>query len=896
MGSFDLCAVLDSGAEVSLVSSSVLSVAHGAGINFCVQEDKLCDIVGFSGKRIPITQTVQLSLVIGTLNMPEIHKFAVVDDNIFPHCFLLGLDFMSHYNLSIDFNALTFKQDGEVVSRLTPVSWRDIVGPCLFSVSAGSSEPHLKLNTQDLRFETQGNFPTVTGLSMLSDLETIRVLQSHSPELKCLYKQLKKQVPTQGWPKRIKAFARHSAKLSIQSGLIFYGDTSPTVVIPFESLVDVCVSLHFNLAHIGRDKLLDLIFELVWHPSRYRVAQDVCSTCHSCQILKEFSTTLIPPTLKICTSYPFELMAADLISLPRSPRGFIGCLVLVDHYSKWVTAVPIKNKTSETIVKAFHDQIFPSLIRIPTNILTDNGPEFTCTKFSEFLMQSNVNHKLTTPYCPTSNGAIERVNRTIKNFLRSLVSDEVPWDVALPKALIVYNHTWHSALQMSPSNFLLTRSHNTNCDPPLQGTLAEHWRHGHPKFVKFSVGQLVLMKCQHKGFLSTNKLSPTFRGPFKVNVANENGVTYELVDQNGVEHVRAHHSQLRAYKLPPKYLAEHPSFVLTVRDERGDDVMSGSRMHDIGEVESTVPLTSVSHSSMDSESSIGLSDTSSDPDSINFFGSDDDSSSLFSGFGNSLASSQPKMWSADAANSRLLDQSLQSSSLRSEVHGLCRGCHFEAAVEAESFCSVEIHDAHVCTAPEQVVIAAEDARGYIEQEQVVEPATDAHNCIGGVQVVDEANDETTEGITRLQQLYKLTMDWDDDDSEFSLASLNSLLVGDQSHEDIDPELAVADRKIQEIQGAEQNVSCETPAAGLESEELDDSDDEESNSPFTGFTQDPLPSARVSRLKKMTKQSGEPDITSQATVRHTRSKGSVQDLPNVQLVTLERKRNRRRCSS
>jgi hypothetical protein len=179
---------------------------------------------------------------------------------------------------------------------------------------------------------------------------------------------------------------------------------------------------------------------------------------------------------------------------------------------------------------------------------------------------------------------------------------------------------------------------------------------------------------------------------------------------------------------------------------------------------------------------------------------------------------------------------------------------------------------------------------------VVDPATGTYNCIGGLQVVYKANDEATEGITRLQHLYKLTMDWDDDDSKFSLASLNSLLVGDQSHEDIDPYLALAEGKIQETEGAEQNVSCETPAAFRESEELNDSDDEESDSPSTGFTKDPLPSARVSRLKGMTKWSGEPDSTSQVTVRHTRSKGSVQDLPNVQLVTLERKRNRRRCSS
>jgi hypothetical protein len=82
---------------------------------------------------------------------------------------------------------------------------------------------------------------------------------------------------------------------------------------------------------------------------------------------------------------------------------------------------------------------------------------------------------------------------------------------------------------------------------------------------------------------------------------------------------------------------------------------------------------------------------------------------------------------------------------------------------------------------------------------VVDPATDAYNCIGGVQVV-EANDEATEDITRLQQLYKLTRDWDDD-SKFSLASLNSLLVADQSHEDIDPELALAEiiyKKLREL--------------------------------------------------------------------------------------------------
>ena len=119
--------------------------------------------------------------------------------------------------------------------------------------------------------------------------------------------------------------------------------------------------LHYNFAHVQRDKLLDLLFDRMWHPSKYNVAHDVCTTCHQCQITKEFSTPLVTPTLKMKTEYPFELMAADLVTLPRALSGYIGCLVTIDHYSKWVAAVPIKNKKSSTIIHAFLTQIFQFL-------------------------------------------------------------------------------------------------------------------------------------------------------------------------------------------------------------------------------------------------------------------------------------------------------------------------------------------------------------------------------------------------------------------------------------------------------------------------------------------------------------------------------------------------------
>ena len=132
-------------------------------------------------------------------------------------------------------------------------------------------------------------------------------------------------IPTNLWSEELKPFIRHSSKLSISHDTLIYNSIRPIIVVPFKIALDLALSLHYNFAHVGREKVLDLLSNLGWHPSNYKIARDVCSTCHQCQIQKEFSTPLIPPTLKIQTSYPFELMAADLVSLSRTPSGYIGC-------------------------------------------------------------------------------------------------------------------------------------------------------------------------------------------------------------------------------------------------------------------------------------------------------------------------------------------------------------------------------------------------------------------------------------------------------------------------------------------------------------------------------------------------------------------------------------------
>jgi transposase InsO family protein len=51
---------------------------------------------------------------------------------------------------------------------------------------------------------------------------------------------------------------------------------------------------------------------------------------------------------------------------------------------------------------------------VTARIISDNGPQFIARDFKEFLRSDCMTHVRTPPYCPQSNGKIERWHRTIK--------------------------------------------------------------------------------------------------------------------------------------------------------------------------------------------------------------------------------------------------------------------------------------------------------------------------------------------------------------------------------------------------------------------------------------------------------------------------------------------------
>ena len=195
--------------------------------------------------------------------------------------------------------------------------------------------------------------------------------------------------------------------------------------------------------------------------------------------------------------------------------------------------------------------------RIPVRVLTDNGPEFTSEAFGTLLERYNIVHVRTTPYKPSSNGAVERVNRTIGELLRILTCEPRKWDESLAKALLTYNHTLHSEIGCTPAEQILKFSHDVSSLPLLSAEMKHPWAKGHPRYQPFKIGSLVLKKTILVGNLTTNKLSPRFDGPYQVNKIHSNKITYDLTHTETGHSHKAHHVQLKTWHEPPLYLKNY---------------------------------------------------------------------------------------------------------------------------------------------------------------------------------------------------------------------------------------------------------------------------------------------------------------------------------------------------
>jgi len=140
---------------------------------------------------------------------------------------------------------------------------------------------------------------------------------------------------------------------------------------------------------------------------------------------------------------------------PRSSKSNQYILTLVDHFSKWAEAIPLRNHTAPTVARALMIHIF-SRFGSPRQLLTDRGSEFESELFQELMKWMEIDKLRTTAFRPSCNGVVERFHRTLNSMLAKTVKEsQRDWDERLPLVLAAYRATPHESTGMTPNKLFL---------------------------------------------------------------------------------------------------------------------------------------------------------------------------------------------------------------------------------------------------------------------------------------------------------------------------------------------------------------------------------------------------------------------------------------------------------
>lgn len=208
--------------------------------------------------------------------------------------------------------------------------------------------------------------------------------------------------------------------------------------------------IYHGLSHPGGRTTLKLISDKYVWPNMRRDILKFAKECIPCQRAKiSRHNKLIPRHIRVPDAR-FEHIHIDIIYLPEV-NGFKYCLTVIDRFSRFPMAFPMKDMLASTIADLLFKGWF-CLFGVPRFISTDRGSQFESKIFDYLATIMGVQRIRTTAYHPAANGFVERWHRSLKAALMS--NNLINWIDALPAAMLGLRTSFKQDLQASPAEML----------------------------------------------------------------------------------------------------------------------------------------------------------------------------------------------------------------------------------------------------------------------------------------------------------------------------------------------------------------------------------------------------------------------------------------------------------
>ena len=304
---------------------------------------------------------------------------------------------------------------------------------------------------------------------------------------------------------------------------------------------------------------------------------------------------------------PFNIISMDIKHVSWSRGNYRYIIVAIDYFTKWTEARALMIANSLEVSSFLYKEVI-CRHSTPAICITDNGSTFANELFDTVCKNFNIEHRKTSPFYASSNGLVERFNRTLGTGLRMLPPNEKgDWHLYLPAFLFSYRTMSQQSTKSTPFMMLYGRKARTPFDNYMLGKtdvqkltktewetavaeafikITNHLKQTHDeaghfiikaqktqesyverRFLQdkyknnkppFQLGDLVMK--YHDAFANdlSKKLEDRFVGPYIVHKINPNS-TYLLKSQDGkVNKNVTHGNKLKIYK-SPKIFFNHPS-------------------------------------------------------------------------------------------------------------------------------------------------------------------------------------------------------------------------------------------------------------------------------------------------------------------------------------------------
>ena len=277
-----------------------------------------------------------------------------------------------------------------------------------------------------------------------------------------------------GTDPRLKGYISEWDRLVVQGGSLYRiwwktdGTRDYLQYVPPESYREEVVRLAhsgYGGGHEGVKRTKDKVRKKAWWLGW---AKDVDKFCRSCvECARYFRGTPKRQGLMQHTAVgaPWEKLSMDVCGpFPRSTSGYVYIFSVLDSFSKYAFAFPVRNHEAPTLARLLVDRVFAEF-GIPRQLQSDLGPELQGSLMKELCRVLGIDKLRSTAYRPESQGQIERFHRTLNTMLGKVVDDnQRNWEFHVDPVLAAYRATVHESTQHTPNFLVFGREVNLPLD------------------------------------------------------------------------------------------------------------------------------------------------------------------------------------------------------------------------------------------------------------------------------------------------------------------------------------------------------------------------------------------------------------------------------------------------